>query len=283
VSFVVDAVLLFFRALLRPLRLCGEMQAPNKVSFAPMRLHIYSDLHLEFAPLDPPETGADVVILAGDIHVQTRGIGWAAQAFHRPVIYVPGNHEYYGGHFKNTLAKMKDRASDTQVHVLDRGEVTIGGVRFLGTTLWTDFSSTGNLVLAALEARQRMTDYRRIRAANYRRLRPSDVVEDHRKAVTFLRAKLAEPFEGKTVVVTHHAPSTRSIAARFRDDVGHLNAAYVNRLEDLLGPPISVWVHGHTHTSFDYELLGTRVVCNPRGYIPYEPNPDFDPAQVVEI
>jgi predicted phosphodiesterase len=248
-----------------------------------MRLHIYSDLHLEFAPLDPPETGADVVILAGDIHVQTRGIEWAAQAFRRPVIYVPGNHEYYGGHFKNTLAKMKDRASDTQVHVLDRGEVTIGGVRFLGTTLWTDFSATGNLVLAALEARQRMTDYRRIRAANYRRLRPSDVVEDHRKAVTFLRAKLAEPFEGKTVVVTHHAPSTRSIAARFRDDVGHLNAAYVNRLEDLLGPPISVWVHGHTHTSFDYELLGTRVVCNPRGYIPYEPNPDFDPAQVVEI
>jgi 3',5'-cyclic AMP phosphodiesterase CpdA len=248
-----------------------------------MRLHIYSDLHLEFAPLEPPDTRADVVILAGDIHVQTRGIGWAAQAFRRPVIYVPGNHEYYGGHFKNTLAKMRDRASETPVHVLDRDEVVIDGVRFLGTTLWTDFSATGNLVLAALEARQRMTDYRRIRAAGYRRLRPSDVVEDHRESVSFLRARLAEPFEGKTVVVTHHAPSTRSIAAHFRDDTGHLNAAYVNRLEELLGPPVSLWVHGHTHTSFDYDLLGTRVVCNPRGYIPYEPNPDFDPGRVVEI
>ena len=248
-----------------------------------MRLHIYSDLHLEFAPLEPPDTGADVVILAGDIHVQTRGVGWAAQVFRRPVIYVPGNHEYYGGHFKNTLAKMRDRASETRVHVLDRDEVVIDGVRFLGATLWTDFSATGNLVLAALDARQRMTDYRRIRAASYRRLRPSDVVEDHRESVSFLRAKLAQPFEGKTVVVTHHAPSTRSIAARFRDDPGHLNAAYVNRLEDLLGPPVSLWVHGHTHTSFDYELLGTRVVCNPRGYIPYEPNPDFDPGRVVEI
>jgi predicted phosphodiesterase len=248
-----------------------------------MRLHIYSDLHLEFAPLEPPDTGADVIILAGDIHLETRGVGWAAETFRRPVIYVPGNHEYYGGHFKNTLAKMKDRACETQVHVLDRDEVVIDGVRFLGATLWTDFSATGNLVLAALEARQRMTDYRRIRAGNYRRLRPSDVVEDHRDAVTFLRGKLAEPFAGRTVVVTHHAPSTRSIAERFRDDMGHLNAAYVNRLDELLGPPVGLWVHGHTHTSFDYELLGSRVVCNPRGYIPYEPNPDFDPGCVVEV
>src|SRR5262245_10095299 len=130
-----------------------------QVSSAHMRLHIFSDLHLEFAPLEPPDMGADVVILAGDIHLQTRGVGWAAETFQRPVIYVPGNHEYYGGHFKNTLAKMRDRGGHTQVHVLDRDEVVIDGVRFLGTTLWTDFSATGNLVLAALEARQRMTDY----------------------------------------------------------------------------------------------------------------------------
>jgi predicted phosphodiesterase len=248
-----------------------------------MRLRIFSDLHLEFAPFQPSDRDVDVVVLAGDIHLETRGVGWAAETFRRPVVYVPGNHEYYGGHFKNTLAKMKERGAGTQVHVLDRDEVVIEGVRFLGTTLWTDFSATGNLVLAALEARQRMSDYRRIRTGNYRRLRPSDVVEDHRDAVSFLRAKLAEPFAGKTVVVTHHAPSTRSIAEQFRDDIGHLNAAYVNRLDELLGPPAAVWVHGHTHTSFDYDLLGTRVVCNPRGYIPYEPNRDFDPARVVEL
>jgi predicted phosphodiesterase len=248
-----------------------------------MRLRIFSDLHLEFAPFQPSDRGVDVVVLAGDIHLETRGVGWAAETFRRPVVYVPGNHEYYGGHFKNTLAKMKQRGEGTQVHVLDRDEVVIEGVRFLGTTLWTDFSATGNLVQAALEARQRMSDYRRIRAGSYRRLRPSDVLEDHRDAVTFLRTKLAEPFPGKTVVVTHHAPSTRSIADQFRGDIGHLNAAYVNRLDELLGPPAAVWVHGHTHTSFDYELLGTRVVCNPRGYIPYEPNPGFDPERMVEV
>ena len=76
-----------------------------------MSLHIFSDLHLEFAPLEPPDIGADVVILAGDIHVQTLGVGWAVETFRRPVIYVPGNHEYYGGHFKNTLTKMKERAA----------------------------------------------------------------------------------------------------------------------------------------------------------------------------
>src|SRR5574341_785049 len=135
-----------------------------------MRLHILSDLHLEFAPLRLPHPRADVVILAGDIHVQTRGVGWALEAFRQPVIYIPGNHEYYGGHFKNTLAKMKERAKDTHVRVLDKEEVVIDGVRFLAATLWTDFSVTGNPVLAAMEARLRMNDYSRIRAGNYRRL-----------------------------------------------------------------------------------------------------------------
>ena len=159
----------------------------------------------------------------------------------------------------------------------------IEGVRFLGATLWTDFSATGNAALAAAAAGEGMNDYRRIRTRGYRRLRPADTLGEHYLARAFLEHKLREPFDGKTVVVTHHAPSTASIAPHLLRDATHLNAAYVNRLEVLLGPPVSLWVHGHTHTSFDYDIKGTRVVCNPRGYAPVLLNPGFDPGFTVNV
>jgi predicted phosphodiesterase len=248
-----------------------------------VKLHVLSDIHLEFAPFEPPATDADAVLLAGDIWVGPRGVEWAARTFDRPVIYVPGNHEYYGGHFKNTLTKMKRVAAGTHVHVLDGEGLILGGVRFLTATLWTDFAVTGNPVLAQIEAQQSMTDYHRIRAAAYRRLRPADTRADHLAARLFLQTALAEPFAGPTAVVTHHGPARASIAEAYRNHRSHLNASYVSDLEALLGPPVLLWVHGHTHSSFDYRLAGTRVVCNPRGYLPYEPNAAFDPGLVVEI
>lgn len=102
-----------------------------------MRIHLLSDLHHEFSPFSPQVPDADVVILAGDIDVKTRGVAWAKQAFSGPVLYVPGNHEYYGGHLSYTLQKMR-MAQDDRVRVLDRDEVIIAGVRFLGATMWTD-------------------------------------------------------------------------------------------------------------------------------------------------
>jgi predicted phosphodiesterase len=248
-----------------------------------VKLHILSDIHLEFAPFEPPATDADVVLLAGDIWVGARAVEWAATAFDRPVIYVLGNHEYYGGHFKNTLTKMKRAAAGTGVHILDGEALILDGVRFLGATLWTDFAVTGNPTAAQAEAHQSMSDYYRIRAAAYRRLRPADTRAEHLAARMFLQAALREPFDGQTVVVSHHGPARASIAAPFRNGYSHLNACYVSDLEVLLGPPVTLWVHGHTHHSFDYRLSGTRVVCNPRGYLPYEPNEQFDPGMVVEL
>ena len=222
-----------------------------------MRIRILSDLHLEFGPFEPPPVEADVVVLAGDIHVRGIGVDWALAMFDCPVVYVVGNHEYYGGHFKHTLAKMKKRAAGTRLHVLDAEEAVIDGVRFLAATLWTDFAATGNAALAAAAAGQSMNDYYRIRTQAYRRLRPADTLGQHYLARAFLEERLGQPFDGKTVVVTHHAPSTASIAPHNLRDTSHLNAAYVNRLEGLLGPPVSLWVHGHTHTSFDYDIKGT--------------------------
>ena len=249
-----------------------------------MKLHILSNLHLELGDFVPPQAGADAVILAGDIHVKQHGIDWAVKHFSVPVYYVPGNYEFYGGHIERTVQRLKQKAAGTNVHVLECDEAFQSNVRFLGGTCWTDFSATGNLKLAMSDARRTMSDYREIRAGmGLRKLRPEDTQKKHAEFKAWLRKKLDEPFDGKTVVITHHAPSIQSIAPEYLDDRTHADAAYFNRLEYLMGKPITLWVHGQTHSKFDYEIAGTHVVCNPRGHHGLRLNKKFDPALVVEI
>ena len=245
-----------------------------------MRIHLLSDLHNEFSPFTPEVLEADVVILAGDIDVKTRGVTWAKQTFSCPVLYVPGNHEYYGGHLSRTLEKMR-AAQDERVRVLDRDEVIIAGVRFLGATMWTDFAAKGNPRIAALTAQEQMADFKRIRTEKFRHIRPADLISQSVKTRDWLRTKLAEPFDGRTVVITHHAPSMRSLQDNPHAG-GHMDAAFANHWEDLMGgDQVALWVHGHSHTAVDYDVAGTRVVCNPRGY-PGEET-DFDAALVLTV
>jgi len=249
-----------------------------------MKLHILSNLHLELGAFTPPDTGADAVILAGDIHVQDRGIDWAVKHFSVPVYYVLGNYEFYGGHLERMVKRLKQKAAGTNVHVLECDEAVQDNVRFLGGTCWTDFSATGNLKLAMAEARRTMSDYSEIRSGmGLRKLRPEDTQKKHTEFKAWLRKKLNEPFDGKTVVITHHAPSILSIAPEYLDEFTHGSAAYVNRMEYLMGKPIALWVHGQTHSKFEYQIAGTHVVCNPRGYHGLRLNKKFDPRLVVEI
>lgn len=242
-----------------------------------MKLQIYSDLHNEFARFDPAPSDADVVILAGDIDLNSRGVKWANETFKRPVIYVCGNHEYYGGHIDHTLRKMKDAAMP-HVHVLENEVLTLDQTRFLVTTGWTDFSSTGDVMAATLICGQLMNDFKMIATEdNYRRLRPADVVELNRAAFEFLEDELCKPFEGKTVVVTHHCP-VAELAGEEND--GHLSAAFFNRWHTLL-PLVDVWIFGHTHRAVDVELGGCRIISNPLGYPGEETG--FAPNLTVEI
>ncbi|MBA6421153.1 metallophosphoesterase [Pseudomonas sp. 5Ae-yellow] len=246
-----------------------------------MRIHLLSDLHLEFAPYTPEVLDADVTILAGDIDVKARGLEWAKRTFSGRVIYVPGNHEYYGGHLTNTLEKMR-AGQDDRVHVLDREEVIIQGVRFLGATMWTDFASTGCAPAASRNAQDLMNDFRKIRTGNYSRIKPSDLVKQSRMTRDWLRASLDKPHDGPTVVITHHAPSLRSLEDNSQAG-GMLDAAYANSWDDLMdGETVALWMHGHSHTAVDYEIAGTRVVCNPRGY-PDEESTGFDPKRILSI
>ncbi|MEH6498996.1 MAG: metallophosphoesterase [Pseudoalteromonas distincta] len=230
-----------------------------------MRIHVLSDLHNEFDPFIPEVTDVDVVILAGDIDVKARGVAWAKSAFPGRVLYICGNHEFYSGHLKRTLEKMREEA-DERVQILDRDEVIVGGVRFLGATMWTDFTATGSQSMASQSAQGGMNDFRQIRTDNFRRIKPFDLIEQSEKTRQWLSTRLECPHEGPTVVVTHHAPSLRSLQDNPHAG-GHMDAAYANSWEGLMGTDrVALWVHGHSHTAVDYEVAGTRVVCNPRGY-----------------
>lgn len=202
---------------------------------------------------------------------------WANQTFERQVIYVCGNHEFYSGHIDNTLRKMQDTAAP-HVHVLENQIWIHGEIRFLVTTGWTDFSSTGEVTAATLICGQLMNEFKMIATEdNYRRLRPADVIGLNRVALDFLKRELSKPFDGKTVVVTHHSPVPE--AGRENHD-GHLSAAFFNRWHALL-PLVDVWIFGHTHRAVDIALGGCRIISNPRGYPGEEMG--FVPNLTVEI
>ena len=248
-----------------------------------MKIRIYSDLHVEFGAFEPPSVPCDLVVLAGDIHINRNGLKWALAKFPSvPVVYVLGNHEYYGRAIPKLTNELKDEAAGTNIHVLDRDEVAIDGLRVLGCTLWTDFCLQGDARVAASEAEERMTDFKRIRLSpGFGKLRPLNTMHFHASAYTWLAEKLMEPFGGKTLVVTHHAPSSLSLPENRLHD--KLSPAYASSCEALLkrcGPEL--WVHGHIHHRSDYQVGKTRVVCNPRGYDD-EPVDDFDPTYTIEL
>lgn len=244
-----------------------------------MRIRILSDLHLAVAPFAPPAADADVVVLAGDIANGAAGIEWASRTFRAPVLYLAGNHEYYDGEFGEVQQAMRVAAKENGVALLDCDESAIEGVRFLGCTLWTDYSLVAAAERPAVieSARKLNPDYLVIRRGE-RRFAPEDAIELCVQQRAWLQSRLAAPFTGKTVVITHFAPHPRSIAPAY---AGHpANPGFVLDLEDMMGRA-ALWIHGHTHTAFDYTVNGTRVVCNPRGY-PGE-RTDFRPEWVVDL
>lgn len=253
-----------------------------------MKLNILSDLHLGFGAMEWPVNDADAIVLAGDISRPREAASWAMR-FGKPVLYVAGNHEFYGSSIDGALDELRRQCERTKVHVLDDSELVIDGVRFLGTTLWTDFELFDDSKLRAAakeEARRCLRDFSRIRAreGSSDLFTPDDSVALFRQHAAWLASRLASSHAGPTVVITHHAPSTRSIHPRFAGSL--LNACFVSDVEHLLGAHRAVlWIHGHTHDSFDYVVDGTRVVCNPRGYAHggVNENPLFDPDFIVEV
>ncbi|MFT0534244.1 metallophosphoesterase family protein [Castellaniella hirudinis] len=248
-----------------------------------LRLHILSDLHLSMQGLALPETHADITILAGDIARPAKAMQWASRIRH-PVLYVPGNHEFYSGVIPDVRAQLARHAAEYGIHLLDQQAAVIQGIRFLGATLWTDFELFGpEQREQAMEQTGRfMRDFQVIRNGDGSVFSPRDSVALFRQQYDWLDAQLDLPFDGPTVVITHHAPSLRSVHPRFEDSL--VSAGFVSDCTGLMGRAC-LWVHGHTHDSFDYTVRGTRVLCNPRGYCRdgINENTAFDPGLCVGI
>jgi predicted phosphodiesterase len=276
-----------------------------------MKIAIMSDLHLECDSrafhdrdakarkagefnfyLGPPQPNADILVLAGDIHNGAQAVDWANRSFALPVVLIAGNHEAYGHELFRSIAYSRQIAHAPNMHVafLERAtwmHTSAAGesARFIGTTLWTDFGLHGAPQASMEIAESKLDDFRDIkieRGERVRVLHPSDTIRLHKAAVAFLHRELRQPFNGMTIVVTHYAPSPKSVAAKYKND--SLTPAFASNLEELiLAYRPDLWVHGHMHDSFDYVIGRTRIVCNPRGYFPDQLNPTFDPRFVAEV
>lgn len=248
-----------------------------------MKIQVFSDLHIEFENFKVNTANSDVIVLAGDIHVGNKGVLWALKNIpDKPVIYVLGNHEFYGKAYPRLVNSLKELTQNTNVVILENDVFTFDGVNFMGCTLWTDFELYGDARLAGYECQQIMSDYRKIRLSpEYSKLRSKDVAGIHSQSLHWLKKQLASHKDETNIIVTHHGPSTLSLPETKSENIIH--SAYVSRLDKILtdyNP--AAWLHGHLHNSSDYMIGECRVVCNPRGY-PGERNPRFIEDLTIDV
>ncbi len=246
-----------------------------------MKIQILSDLHLEFDEFTFEDVGADVVILAGDIHVKDKGVAWAINSIgNAPVLYVLGNHEFYGRAYPKHIGLLKDQAKGTNIHILENDVLSINGVNFFGCTLWTDYELFGDPRITGYECEQIMTDFKKIRVSpKYSKFRSVDVAAIHRQSLKWLTDQLETNHGKENIIITHHGPSALSLPKTYEREVS--SASYVSNLNYLIEKySPSFWVHGHLHHSSNYQIGDCQIICNPRGY-PDERNPCFKPKLTV--
>lgn len=251
-----------------------------------MKAWIISDMHVTHADLtaeiDIPR--ADICICAGDIsgflEFGLAFLKWRI-APTMPVVVVLGNHDYYGNTINGALSVAREDINDGKIHILENETVEIEHVRIIGATLWTDYQVRWGIdnelplpdrAEAAVYFCQRsMLDFREIfgsppfREETAMLITSQEIIARHVESKAFMAAEMAKSWTGKTIVLTHHAPSPRSLMKQFQGDP--TNAAFASDLTDVIrsGQP-DIWIHGHIHQFHDYVEGHTRVICNPLGY-----------------
>jgi Icc-related predicted phosphoesterase len=245
-----------------------------------MRIRVMSDLHNEFGHRKIEKCDYDILVAAGDIDVGSMGAKYLMN-LNKPVIYVPGNHEYYHHDIIEVDQDISKMCAGSNVRFLQNKKSIIGNVRFLGTTLWTDFEYYKLVDYYKNHARKAMNDYTLIKYDGVR-FTPNDNVALHRKAVKFLEINLKKYFDGVTIVVTHHAPLKECTGKYFKNSP--LNPVFCSDLSQLINKyNPDVWIYGHLHSEFaDFYYGNTRLISNPMGY-PGENSPFLSDYTFVPV
>lgn len=252
-----------------------------------MRLQILSDLHLDHVDMQYQPADCDAVVLAGDIcgpRMNGRLKRFIDEIDGRPVFYIPGNHEYYDTEYFARNDELRSiLAKYPNVRLLIDETADFKGYRIHGTTLWTDFNLYGKQATSMAVAKRCIADFRSIKYRyDYGIMTPEIMLDLHQNALRKLDAALGDRSDigRQTIVLSHFVPFPKSIHPQYTGD--SCNPYFCSDQQHLTGYPVLLWVHGHTHSSFNYRLNGTDVVCNPRGY-GAENAKDFDPKLVVEV
>lgn len=248
-----------------------------------MRIKLLSDLHLESHPYwdyIPKVEDADVLILAGDITSGKLPYKFAdfVTGIFSKVIYVFGNHEYYGQDITTFAAEAKDYLTKWPgITVLDNESLTVGAIKLIGTTLWTDMDRENPI--SKMNIQRMLSDYYVI-GCGKRKLIADDTISLHKIAKDYIESELKAD-ELKKVVITHHCPSMMSVHSKFRGS--SVNGAFCSSLDNLFRPEynLAMWTHGHTHQRVWYAINGARVRNNPKGY--GQENPSFDPSLTFDV
>ncbi|WP_415886221.1 metallophosphoesterase [Neptuniibacter sp. QD37_6] len=264
-----------------------------------MKLLLLSDIHLEVIAdadgLQIPETSADIILFLGDIASGEQGLIWAIEQCERLGIkglYIPGNHEYYGCDIKSLDNSLRAVAKGSAVTFLNCDEYIHNDFRFLGCTLWSDFEAYGAQQSNLAIVKSRIKDYRKIEylsadnGAKRRFFLPEDALAMHQEHRGWLEEKLAEPFNGKTILLSHHGISKQCQHPQFPID--ELAGSYWSDLEYLFKDHIELACFGHTHANLDLRSgAGFRLVSNQMGYrrrLSDLPEcPDFSFQKIIEI
>ena len=236
-----------------------------------MTLQYASDLHLEFPEnrrfleQNPLQKTGDILVLAGDV-VTFSKIELANSFFDRVssqferVYWLPGNHEYYGFDLSSKPTVLHE-AIRPNVWLVNQATVIHNKVRLLFSTLWSHIGYTMESII-----QRQLNDFYQIRFGD-RLFLPSDYNRLHDENLAFLKMELTKPFEGKTIVATHHIPTFYNYPEQYKCD--DLNEAFATELFDLIsdqGP--DAWIFGRHHCNMSAFTVGkTQMLTNQLGYV----------------